>query len=42
MGLAYEKRGERYLNISRAEYLILERDEVQFRRVTYDVKAVQA
>ena len=42
VGLAYEKRGERYLNISRAEYLILERDEVQFRRVAYDVKAVQA
>ena len=42
VGLAYEKRGDRYLNISRAEYLILERDEVQFRRVAYDVKAVQA
>ena len=42
VGLAYEKRGERYLNTSHAKYLILERDEVQFQRVAYDVKAAQA
>lgn len=42
VGLAYEKRGERYMNISRAEYLILDGEDVQFRRVSYDVKAVQA
>jgi predicted phosphodiesterase len=41
VGLAYEKCGERYVNISRAEYLILDRDSVQFRHVAYDVKAVQ-
>ena len=45
VGLAYEKRGDRYVNISRAEYLILDGDDgddVQFRSVLYDVKAVQA
>ena len=41
VGLAYEKRGERYVNISRAEYLLLDGDDVQFRRVPYDVRAVQ-
>ena len=42
VGLAYEKRGDRYVNVSRAEYLIVDGDTVQFRRVPYDVKAVQA
>lgn len=41
VGLAYEKRGDRYMNISRAEYLILDGDDVQFRRVAYDVQAVR-
>jgi putative phosphoesterase len=42
VGLAYEKRGDRYVNVSRAEYLILDREGVQVRRVKYDVMAVQA
>ena len=42
VGLAFEKRGNRYVNLSRAEYLILDEDDVQLRRVRYDVKAVQA
>ena len=42
VGLAYEKRGDRYVNISRAEYLILDGDDVQFRCMPYDVRAVQA
>jgi len=42
VGLAYEKRGERYVNIGRAEYLMVDGDKVQFRRVPYDVRAVQA
>ncbi len=42
VGLAYEKRGDRYVNISRAEYLILDGDRVQFRRIAYDVNTVQA
>ena len=42
VGLAFEKRGGRYVNVSRAEYLISDGDDVQFRRVSYDVKAVQA
>ena len=42
VGLAYEKRGDRYVNVSRAEYLILDVGDVQFRRLTYDVGAVQA
>ena len=42
VGLAYEKRGDRYVNISRAEYLILDGEGIQFRRVAYDVQAVQA
>ena len=41
VGLAFEKRGGRYVNLSRAEYLLLSGD-VQFRRVPYDVRAVQA
>ena len=41
VGLAYEKRSDRYVNISRAEYLILDRDDIQFRHVAYDVQAVQ-
>ena len=42
VGLAFEKRGERYVNVSRAEYLILDGDNTEFRRVRYDVKAVEA
>jgi putative phosphoesterase len=42
VGLAYERRGERYVNLSRAEYLLLDGETVQFRRVPYDVRAVQA
>lgn len=42
VGLTFEKRGGRYVNTSRAEYLILDGDDVQFRRAGYDVKAVQA
>ena len=41
VGLAYEKRGGRYVNISRAEYLLVDGNDVQFRRVAYDVQAVQ-
>ncbi|WP_293915414.1 metallophosphoesterase family protein [Deinococcus sp.] len=42
VGLAYERRGERYINLSRAEYLVIDGEQVQFRRVPYDVRAVQA
>ncbi|MGY2892109.1 metallophosphoesterase family protein [Deinococcus sp. UYEF24] len=42
VGLAYEKRGDGYVNVSRAEYLILDGNGIQFRPVRYDVKAVQA
>lgn len=42
VGMAYEKRGGRYVNVSRAEYLIVDGDGIQFRRVRYDVKAIQA
>ncbi|GGQ98534.1 metallophosphoesterase family protein [Deinococcus ruber] len=42
VGLAYEKRGDGYVNVSRAEYLLLDGDSVQFRRVPYDVQAVRA
>ncbi|ULH15710.1 metallophosphoesterase family protein [Deinococcus sp. KNUC1210] len=42
VGLAYEKRGDQYVNVSRADYLLLDGEGVQFRRVPYDVQAVQA
>ena len=42
VGLAYEKRGDGYVNVSRAEYLLLDGQGVQFRRVPYDVEAVRA
>ncbi len=42
VGLAYEKRVDGYVNVSRAEYLLLDGDSVQFRRVPYDVEAVRA
>jgi predicted phosphodiesterase len=42
VGLAYEKRGDRYVNSSRAEYLLLDGEQVEFRQVPFDVKAVQA
>ncbi|GGJ64251.1 metallophosphoesterase family protein [Deinococcus aquiradiocola] len=46
VGLPFERRGNGYVNVSRAEYLLLDRPgdrpgTVQFRRVTYDVRAVQ-
>lgn len=45
VGLPFEKRGDHYVNLARAEYLLL--DEVvggwspTFRRVPYDVQAVR-
>ena len=42
VGLAYEKRGEGYVNISCAQYLLQDDEEVRFRRVPYDVRVVQA
>ncbi|MFC4453338.1 metallophosphoesterase family protein [Deinococcus sonorensis] len=41
VGLAYELRGARYVNVAHAEYLLLDGANVQFRRVPYDVRAVQ-
>lgn len=41
VGLAYERLGDRYMNVSRADYLLLDGGQVQFRHVAYDVKAVQ-
>ncbi len=41
VGLAYEERSERYVNVNRAEYLLLDGTQVQLRRVSYDVRAVQ-
>ena len=42
VGLAYQKRGGSYVNVSRAEYLLLDEGGVQFRRIPYDVAAVRA
>lgn len=46
VGLAFEKRGERYVNVARAEYLLLdverERVSVTLRRVPFDVQALRA
>jgi predicted phosphodiesterase len=41
VGLVSEKRDGRYVNLSRAEYVLLDGENVQFRRVPYDVNMVQ-
>lgn len=45
VGLPFERRGDRYVNLARAEYLILERTasgwHPTFHRVAYDVAEVQ-
>jgi predicted phosphodiesterase len=41
VGLAGEVRAGRYVNVAQAEYLLLEDGHVTFRRVPYDVRAVQ-
>lgn len=45
VGLPFEKRGEKYVNLAHAEYLILEREgntwTPTFRRVPYDVQDIK-
>ncbi|MPY65115.1 metallophosphoesterase family protein [Deinococcus sp. SDU3-2] len=42
IGLPYERRGDRYVNLAQASYLLLGADgQVTFRTVPYDVRAVQ-
>lgn len=45
VGLPFEKRGEKYVNLAQAEYLLLDRVEggwiATFRRVPYDVQDIK-
>ncbi|MCP2015593.1 putative phosphodiesterase [Deinococcus sp. HSC-46F16] len=42
VGLPYERRGDRYVNLAQASYLLLgSAGQVTFRTVPYDVRAVQ-
>ncbi|CAM3804922.1 metallophosphoesterase family protein [Deinococcus frigens] len=45
VGLPFEKRGERYVNLAHAEYLLLDRVDqswsVTFRRVAYDLATLK-